>query len=152
LGVCLGFILVLSWARNKNIKYDIILNMNEKIIIPESAHEGTDLYDGFILNVFEGDEVDFSVFDRGTVENIYTRLLHYADVMKYENKPGDDPWKYTEAQELPKKLGVHITENQFRLMTEECEVWLYDDEVDSAEYDRDYFDDENIQRREEERE
>jgi hypothetical protein len=123
--------------------------MNEKIIIPESAHEGTDLYDGFILNVFEGDDVDMSIFDRGTIENIYTRLLHYADIMKYENKPGADPFKHTEAQELPKKLGRYITEEAFRLLAEECEVWLSDEEFDPAEYDRDYFDDENIRLREE---
>lgn len=125
--------------------------MNEKIIIPESVHEGVDLYDGFILNMFEGDEVDLSVFGRSTIENIYTRLLHYADVMKYKDSPGEDPWKYTEAQDLPKKLGRYITENQFRLMAEECEVWLSDEEFDSAEYDRDYFDDENIKLREEKR-
>ena len=117
--------------------------MNEKIIIPETSHEGSDLYDGFILNLYKGDHFDMSVFDRTTIENIYTRLLHYADVMKYENKPGEDPWKYTEAQDLPKKLGGHITENQFRLMAEECEQYLIED--------RDYFDDENIKQREETR-
>jgi len=98
--------------------------MNERIIQQEPVHEGADLYDGFILNIFEGDDFDLSTLDRDTVENIYTRLLHYADVMKYEDTPGEDPFKYTEAQELPGKLRRHITENQFRLMAEECIMLL----------------------------
>ncbi len=122
--------------------------MNEKIIIPESAHENADLYDGLILNLYEGDDFDMSVFDRGTIENIHARLLHYADIMKYENKPSEDPRKYTEAQALPEKIGGYITENQFRLMAEECELQLLENDINSNKYDRDYFDDENISLRE----
>lgn len=97
----------------------------EKIIIPESSQEGSDLYDGFILNMYEYEGgINFQKIDKDTLSNIYARLLHYADVMKYENQPGEDPWKYTEAQDLPKKLGGYISEDEFRDMAEKCEFWL----------------------------
>jgi hypothetical protein len=97
--------------------------MNEKILIPESVHEGVDLYDGFILSMAEG-EFDFALFDADTIKKVYERLVHYADVMKYENRPNQDPEKYNEARGLSEKLGGYVSGERFRMMEEECEVWL----------------------------
>jgi hypothetical protein len=100
--------------------------MNEsKIFIPESSSEGADLFDGFILSLYHyEDNFKFEKIDKDVLLNIYTRLLHYADVMKYENKPGEDLWKYTEARGLAEKLGECINEEEFRYMADECALWL----------------------------
>ena len=98
--------------------------MSEKIIIPESVSDHADLYDGYIIAICEGD-VNLSDLNKNEIEAVYARLLHYADIMKYEDNPIGDLDKHNQAQKLADKLNIYINEDQFRKAASICESVLF---------------------------
>ncbi len=97
--------------------------MSEKILTPESLQEGTDLYDGFILSALEGD-LDFGILDPETLFKIHERLMHYVEIRKSVDKPGEEPFAYLEAKGLTDKLGIDIDDESLAMIIGDCEAYM----------------------------
>ena len=89
--------------------------MNKEIFIPETVGEGLDLYDGMILNMYDGD-ISLGEYEDSTIAHLYPRVVHYADILKNGSE--------RDSQRLAEKLGGMIDERWLRNLAVGCELYL----------------------------